>query len=127
MTKLVIVGGGKMGEALLGGRKILTCGNGGSAGDAMHFASELVNRYRMEERVGLVAAPTLVLAPTEDPHAYPAASRVAAAIRGSILVEARGAMVPFPDQLPHVFATLVRDFVMVQTSRRSDEYGRAGG
>ncbi len=38
--------------ALLGGNKILTCGNGGSSGDAMHLSSELVNRYRME-RPGL--------------------------------------------------------------------------
>lgn len=97
------------------------------AGPMAAEGHRVVNRYRMEERVGLVTAPTLVLAPTEDPHAYPAASHVAAAIRGSVLVEARGAMVPFPDQLPHVFATLVRDFVMVQTSRRSDEHGRAGG
>lgn len=41
-------------QALLAGKKILTCGNGGSAGDAMHLASELVNRYRME-RPGLPA------------------------------------------------------------------------
>lgn len=30
------------------GSKILTCGNGGSAGDAQHFSSELLNRYEME-------------------------------------------------------------------------------
>ena len=41
-------------SALLNGKKILTCGNGGSAGDAMHLSSELVNRYRME-RPGLPA------------------------------------------------------------------------
>ena len=34
--------------ALLGGGKILTCGNGGSAGDAQHFSSELLNRYERE-------------------------------------------------------------------------------
>ncbi|MGM0563785.1 MAG: phosphoheptose isomerase [Pseudomonadota bacterium] len=28
--------------------KILSCGNGGSAGDAQHFSSELLNRYSME-------------------------------------------------------------------------------
>jgi phosphoheptose isomerase len=31
--------------ALLMGRKVLTCGNGGSALDAQHFASELINRF----------------------------------------------------------------------------------
>lgn len=34
--------------ALLADQKILTCGNGGSAGDAMHLASELINRFEME-------------------------------------------------------------------------------
>src|SRR5207248_6710461 len=28
--------------------KVLTCGNGGSAADAQHFAAELVGRYRRE-------------------------------------------------------------------------------
>jgi len=34
--------------ALLDNKKILTCGNGGSAGDAQHFSSELLNRYERE-------------------------------------------------------------------------------
>lgn len=35
-------------EALLSGKKILSCGNGGSAGDAQHFSSELLNRFETE-------------------------------------------------------------------------------
>ena len=35
-------------NALVNGNKILACGNGGSAGDAMHFSSELLNRYERE-------------------------------------------------------------------------------
>ena len=35
-------------EALRGGGKIMSCGNGGSAADAQHFAAELVNRFEME-------------------------------------------------------------------------------
>ena len=31
--------------ALMNGGKILACGNGGSAGDAQHFAAELVGRF----------------------------------------------------------------------------------
>lgn len=38
-------------------RKVLSCGNGGSAGDAQHFASEMLNRFE-RERPGL---PTLAL------------------------------------------------------------------
>lgn len=32
------------------GGKLLTCGNGGSAADALHLAEELVGRYKMERR-----------------------------------------------------------------------------
>lgn len=35
-------------QALMNGKKILTCGNGGSAGDAQHFSSELLNRYERD-------------------------------------------------------------------------------
>ncbi len=35
-------------HTLLNGGKILTCGNGGSAGDAQHFSSELLNRFERE-------------------------------------------------------------------------------
>lgn len=35
-------------EAVRNGNKILTCGNGGSAADAQHFAAELVIRYNKE-------------------------------------------------------------------------------
>jgi D-sedoheptulose 7-phosphate isomerase len=35
-------------ECLLGDRKILACGNGGSAADAQHFAAEMVGRFERE-------------------------------------------------------------------------------
>jgi len=41
-------------QALLEGHKILSCGNGGSACDAMHFSSQMLNRFR-QERPGLPA------------------------------------------------------------------------
>jgi len=37
-----------MAECLREGHKILSCGNGGSAADAQHFSSELLNRFEME-------------------------------------------------------------------------------
>ncbi len=40
--------------ALSDGKKILACGNGGSAADAQHFAAELVGRFE-RERPGLAA------------------------------------------------------------------------
>ncbi|MCX7121452.1 MAG: phosphoheptose isomerase [Gammaproteobacteria bacterium] len=35
-------------ESLLNNHKILCCGNGGSAADAQHFSSEMLNRYESE-------------------------------------------------------------------------------
>ena len=35
-------------QSLLNNGKVLTCGNGGSAGDAQHFSSEMLNRYERE-------------------------------------------------------------------------------
>ena len=35
-------------ETLRSGGKIMSCGNGGSAADAQHFAAELVNRFERE-------------------------------------------------------------------------------
>jgi phosphoheptose isomerase len=37
-------------QALRDGHKILTCGNGGSAADALHMAEELIGRYKHERR-----------------------------------------------------------------------------
>jgi len=44
----------RLSAALRAGGKILSCGNGGSAGDAQHFSSELLNRFE-RERPGLAA------------------------------------------------------------------------
>src|SRR5690348_10838248 len=48
-------------EALRAGRKVLLCGNGGSAADAQHFAGEMVGRFQLQGR-----APLPVLALTTD-------------------------------------------------------------
>lgn len=42
--------GNAMGQAILNGKKILSCGNGGSMCDAMHFAEELTGRFREDRR-----------------------------------------------------------------------------
>ncbi len=48
----IVNGASLMVEALNGNRKIMSCGNGGSAADAQHFAAELLNRFE-RERPGL--------------------------------------------------------------------------
>lgn len=44
----------RMTQAVLEGKKILWCGNGGSATDAQHLAAELVGRFR-RDRAGLAS------------------------------------------------------------------------
>jgi D-sedoheptulose 7-phosphate isomerase len=55
------------------GGKILSCGNGGSAADAQHFAAELVNRFEVERR-GLAAialtTDTSILTSIANDYAY---------------------------------------------------------
>jgi D-sedoheptulose 7-phosphate isomerase len=41
-------------QCVLRDGKVLSCGNGGSAGDAQHFSSEMVNRFELD-RPGLAA------------------------------------------------------------------------
>lgn len=48
----IVSGARLMAETLNGNRKIMSCGNGGSAADAQHFAAELLNRFE-RERPGL--------------------------------------------------------------------------
>ena len=74
----------------------------------------VVGRYAMETRSSLVSSPTLVLAATADPHAYPATARVLREIAGSRLAEISGAMVPLPDQMPREFAAAVHQFLSEQ-------------
>ncbi|MEM6822543.1 MAG: SIS domain-containing protein [Verrucomicrobiota bacterium] len=52
------------------GNKILACGNGGSASDAMHLVEELVGRYRADRKalpaIALVADPTVMTCIAND-------------------------------------------------------------
>ncbi|MDH4047772.1 MAG: phosphoheptose isomerase [Gammaproteobacteria bacterium] len=54
LSQTIARAGQLMASALLEDGKILSCGNGGSAGDAQHFSSELLNRFE-RERPGLPA------------------------------------------------------------------------
>lgn len=65
--------GGRIVDALLAGHKVLSCGNGGSAGDAQHFSSEMINRFETE-RPSLPAialtADTLLLTSIANDNGY---------------------------------------------------------
>jgi len=57
-------------ESLQRGGKVLTCGNGGSAADAQHFAAELVVKYMKEREaypaIALSVNPSTVTAASND-------------------------------------------------------------
>jgi D-sedoheptulose 7-phosphate isomerase len=57
-------------DLIVGGARLLTCGNGGSAAEALHFATELVGRYDAERRplpaVALSADGTLLTCIAND-------------------------------------------------------------
>ncbi len=54
LATAIVDAAGMMTRCLLGNGKILSCGNGGSAADAQHFSSELLNRFETA-RPGLPA------------------------------------------------------------------------
>src|SRR5207253_2230899 len=59
-------GASVMRDAVLAGKKVLLCGNGGSAADAQHIAAELVGRFVIERR------PLAAIALTTDTSALTA-------------------------------------------------------
>ena len=50
----IVRAGNAIVTAVRGGRKVLSCGNGGSAADSQHFAAEMVGRFE-RERPGMPA------------------------------------------------------------------------
>jgi len=48
LCNLIAFASQKIVESLVNDKKILACGNGGSAGDAQHFSSEMLNRFERE-------------------------------------------------------------------------------
>ncbi|SRR5579883_70016 len=54
LLNIIAEAGEEIVQALLEGHKILSCGNGGSACEALHFSSEMLNRFK-QERPGLPA------------------------------------------------------------------------
>lgn len=85
--------------------------------DALKVADRLedghlaVGRYRMEEKLSMIQAPTLVMAGSADPFAFPMLEPLAAAIDGCRTVVIPGGMVPMPDQMPERFAETVIAFL----------------
>lgn len=81
-------------------------------------------RYRMEDRIGLIGCPVLVLAPTADPASYPHQTQLADAFVAACsieLVEIPGGTIPVMEQKPVEVATAVRSFLARVRSRSAAE------
>lgn len=81
------------------------------AGTMASGGHAVVNRYHMEDRLPLIACPTLVIRAADDPHAFPHGAPLAAAIPGAGLVTIEGGTVPLPDHMPAAFAAAVLHFL----------------
>jgi pimeloyl-ACP methyl ester carboxylesterase len=81
-----------------------------SHGDRVEEGHHAVHHYRMEETLPQVTAPTLVIAATDDPYAFPEHRRLADRLGCQVAV-IEGGMVPLPDQLPEPFAEAVAGFL----------------
>jgi pimeloyl-ACP methyl ester carboxylesterase len=80
-------------------------------GERVEEGHRAVSVYRMEDRVPLIQAPTLVLAGTDDPFSFPRMKPLSESIKGSRTVVIQGGMVPMVDQVPEAFARVVIDFL----------------
>lgn len=79
--------------------------------DCLEDGHRAVGAYRMEERIGLVHQPVLVLRAAADPFAAPHAVQLLTHLPQARLVEIAEGMVPLPDQLPEAFAQAVDAFL----------------
>ncbi|KAA1380943.1 alpha/beta fold hydrolase [Aeromicrobium fastidiosum] len=71
-------------------------------------------RYVMEERIGLVAAPVLILGADADPFAFPDVEVVQERLTGARSVDVsviEGGMIPLTEQLPEAVAAAVVPFL----------------
>ena len=80
-------------------------------GDRMEEGHRAVGAFKMEEKTGLVKAPTLVLAGRKDPFSFPRMKPLSEAIQGSETMIIDEGMVPMVDQLPVEFARAVQAFL----------------
>jgi D-sedoheptulose 7-phosphate isomerase len=113
-----------MTQCVLSGGKILACGNGGSATDAQHFASEMIGRLE-RERPGLPAialsADSAVLTAVGNDYAYDAvfARQVQALAQGNDVVLVLTTSGASPSVLEAIRAAHERDAKVVAFTGRN--------
>lgn len=70
-----------------------------------------VASYRMEDSIGCVTHPALLVRASNDPFASPHVPELQAHLPQARVVNIDGGMVPLPDQLPQAFARVVLSFL----------------
>ncbi len=90
--------------------------------DALKVSGEVeaghraVASYRMEQAIGRIVQPTLLIRASDDPFASPHIAALQAHLREASVVTIEGGMVPMPDQLPQAFANALLVFIRAQSS-----------
>lgn len=70
-----------------------------------------VANYRMEDSIGRVTQPVLIIRAPQDPFASGHATELAEHLTDARIVDIDGGMVPLPDQMPEAFASAVGEFL----------------
>jgi pimeloyl-ACP methyl ester carboxylesterase len=81
------------------------------AGPLAAEGHRIVARYAIAERLPRITCPTLILAPTDDPYAFPAVPGLDVALPHARVTHIEGGMVALPDHLPAAFAAAVETFL----------------
>ena len=81
------------------------------AGEKVEEGHHACDAYRMEEKLGRICCPTLLVCGTEDPFAYPHLPVLARHIAGSRVLPIPGGTVAMVDQMPEAFVEAIRDFL----------------
>ncbi len=79
--------------------------------DRLEEGHRAVASYRMEQRIGRITQPALVIRAGRDPFAAPHARALRERLPQAKLAEIADGMVALPDQLPDAFAQAVLDFL----------------
>ena len=80
-------------------------------GERMEEGHRAVSEYKMEDKVHMIKAPTLVLVGTDDPFSFPRMKPLSDSITHSKTAMIKGGMVPMVDQMPEEFAKVVIEFL----------------
>jgi pimeloyl-ACP methyl ester carboxylesterase len=87
------------------------------AGPKAEEGHRACHAYRMEETIGRIRCPTLVVCGTEDPFSYPRMALVARAIPGARTRAIPGGTVAMVDQMPEAFAAAILPFLRGERRR----------